>query len=107
MIVILLSTLSLLLLITLWLLYANTSKRYSELLKTMLESNQSYMKAIMAKNLTELAIADNLKDEEGTIKDPLPDIIPLEQADDKLFDKAINYKEPVEPVNEGITWPIK
>ena len=65
------------------------------------------MKAIMAKNLTELSVADTLKSDDGSIKDTQPDIIPLEQADDKLFDKAINYKEPIETVEEEITWPIK
>ena len=106
MIVILLGTLSLLLLITLWSLYANTSRRVDRLLNVMLENNKEYMKAIMAKNLTELSIADTLKSDDGSIRDSQPDIIPLEQADDKLFNKAINYKEPTTS-EEGITWPIE
>lgn len=104
--VIILSALNLLLLITLWLLYANTSRRYSELLSTMLENNQSYMKAIMAKNLTEMAIADKV-DVKGGITEAENDLIPIENADDKLFSKAINYKEPkVATEDEGITWPL-
>lgn len=47
-------------------------------------------KAIIAKNLTDFTTSAIIeKDTSKPVKEVEPDVIPLEQADDKLFDEAI------------------
>ena len=58
----------------------------------MLEVNERYMKAFMAKSLTELTQSDIMKKEEPTPK-VQEEFVPLGEADEGVFSKYLKQNE--------------
>lgn len=53
----------------------------------------SLIKAIMSKDLTEFVKAEEAHEEAKPLEDVMPDFIPLEELDEKAFERAIGIKK--------------